>query len=148
MSIIIFVMVLVSAPGLVKNGIAGADSAGSGISCGHDSLCNTLADKDFEMILYSATGSEMVVLFSKNEIGDIVPRVPESYYSRAAGTVKDAIYYLSRNHNYAGFKFRPKNLQGYSELKSLREYMLLFPSTGHPVNTDRLNTGLMRRMEA
>ena len=105
-SIIIFVMALVSAHGLVKNGIADSGSEGSGMLCGYDSLCNTPVDKEFEMILYSAAGSEMVVLYSKNEIGDIVPEVPKSYYHRAKGTVEDAIYYLSRNYDYTGFKFR------------------------------------------
>jgi len=105
-AIAVFIMVLVSVPGLMTNGKADANSAGSNISCGHDSICKSIEGNEFDLILYSSMGSEMVILYSKDKIGDLMPKVDESYYARAKGTVKDAIYYLSRHADYGGFRFK------------------------------------------
>jgi len=105
-AIAVLIFVMVSVPGLMINGKADANSSGSNISCGSDSICRGIEDNEFDLILYSSLGSEMVILYSKDKIGDLMPEVDESYYSRAKGTVKDAIYYLSRHTEYSGFRFK------------------------------------------
>jgi hypothetical protein len=105
-SLAVFIMTLVSIPGLMNNGNAVAKSTGSNITCGYDSICKSIEGNEFDLILYSSIGSEMVILYNKDKIGDLIHKIPESYYARAKGTVKDAIYYLSKNTYYNGFRFK------------------------------------------
>ena len=101
----VFIMTM-SVPGFVTIGNSEAYAAGSIITCGHDSICNSITGREFDLILYSSLGSEMVVLYSRDKIGELTLSVPESYYSRKRGNVRDAIYYLSRHSDYSGFRFR------------------------------------------
>ena len=104
--IAVVITALLSMPGLMNNGKVLADSTRSDISCGNDSICKSIKGNQFDLILYSSLGSEMVILYSADNIGDLNPKVRESYYSRAKGTVKDAIYYLSKHMEYRGFRFK------------------------------------------
>jgi len=102
----VFIMTLVNIPGLMNNGNAVAQSTGSNITCGYDSICKSIEGNEFDLILYSSLGSEMVILYTGDTVKNLTPKVPESYYSRSQGTVKDAIYYLSTHSNYSGFRFK------------------------------------------
>ena len=102
----VFIVALLSTPGLMSNGKVLANAAGHDISCGGDTICNSIEGNEFDLILFSSAGSEMVILYNESTIGRIVPNVSESYYSKAKGTVKDVIYYLSRHTEYSGFKFK------------------------------------------
>ena len=93
----VFIVALLSTPGLMSNGKVLANAAGHDISCGGDTICNSIEGNEFNLILFSSAGSEMVILYNESTIGRIVPNVSESYYSKAKGTVKDVIYYLSRH---------------------------------------------------
>lgn len=99
-------MFLISAPGLMIEANAEADSAHSKITCGYDSICNTISEREFDLILYSSLGSEMVILYSREKVEAVVADASEKYYSRSTGNVRDAIYFLSRHTDYTGFKFR------------------------------------------
>ncbi len=105
-SMAMLVMLLISAPGLIMKSNAEADSAHSSITCGYDSICNTISEREFDLILYSSLGSEMVILYSREKAETVVADTSEKYYSKSTGNVRDAIYFLSRHSDYTGFKFR------------------------------------------
>ncbi len=102
----VFILALAGIPGSLAVANGQAHSSGSGISCGHDSICKSIEGEEFDLILYSSLGSETVILYKRDKTGEIVPLVPEAYYTEARGTVKDAIYYLSRHSDYNGFRFK------------------------------------------
>lgn len=105
-AIAVIIMAMVSIPGLMTIGYAEANSAGTSVSCGHNSKCKSIEGKSFELIAYSSLGSEMVILYSKSEVGEITIKGSETNYSKTEGTVLDAIYYLSRHSDYDGFTIR------------------------------------------
>ncbi len=105
-AIAMLMMFLISAPGLIMKANAEADSAHSNISCGYDSICNNISEREFDLILYSSLGSEMVILYNREKAETVVAGTSEKYYSKSTGNVRNAIYFLSRHSEYTGFKFR------------------------------------------
>ena len=83
--------------------VTGTDAYAGAATCGKDKYCG-IKGKSFEAIYYSSNFSGLVVLYDKGKVGDIIAWASETQYRKGKGTVEDAIYFLSSDLGYAGFK--------------------------------------------
>ncbi len=76
---------------------------GKKMSCGNDELCQSIEGKEFDMILFSEFGSELVVLYDKRVIGNMNIAISGSPYREEMGTVLDAVHFLAKTSEYIMF---------------------------------------------
>lgn len=119
---------LVSILFLVKNANSMSGKPYTPESCRGVTLCESLEGKEFDLIRYSSMGSELIILYDKNQTGQIYPTSMQSLYDRSRGTVNDAILYLSHNPDYDRFIIRKaRKSTGWFTAEALDSVYLILP---------------------
>jgi hypothetical protein len=127
------IFILITVISLVPYADAMSGKPYSPESCKGVQLCESLEGKEFDMIKYSAMGSELIILYDKNKSGEIYPTSMQSLYDRSRGTVNDAVLYLSQNPDYDRFIIRnARKSKGLFKTEDLDSVYIILP---------RYNTG-------
>jgi len=97
-------------------------------SCGRNRLCKDLEGKGFDQIRYSSMGSELVVLYDMKKHGEVTLFSSEKTYTRAKGTVNDAIDFLSSHSEYRGFRIvRARKTTGWFRAETIDGMYIIEP---------------------